>query len=250
MKMLARSLVFAAFAGATVVLCKSGPEMRNEGEAGVVLRLPERAGSLVGQKKEPDALEVKILPSDTQFAKMVYHTEGAAPAETDVVNATIVLSGADRNSIHRPEVCLVAQGWTLVNSRVLPITMNDGRTLRVRDLFIKKLITLPHSAGRREIRGHYIYWYVGTDVSTPDHRQRIWTALRDSIFRNLNHRWAYPSFMALVTEGFTPEETGQRPRNDEQTVAMLVQLIHELAPQFQKEFMTPNLLAKNHEHRP
>ena len=92
---------------------------------------------------------------------------------------------------------------------------------------------------REEIRGHYIYWYVGTDVSTPDHKRRIWITLRDSIFRNLNHRWAYPSVMALVTEGFTPDEIGQRTRNDEQTVAMLVQFIHDLAPQFQKEFMPP-----------
>jgi hypothetical protein len=244
MMMLVRSLVIAAFAATAVVLCKTGPEIRNEGEAGVVLHLPERVGSFIGEKKEPDPMELKILPSDTQFARMVYHTIGADAGHTDIVQTGIVLSGVDRNSIHRPEVCLVAQGWTLVNSRVIPVTMEDGRSLRVRDLQIKKTLTLPPGNEPREIRGHYVYWYVGTDVSTPDHTQRIWTALRDSIFRNLNHRWAYPSAMALVTEGFTPDEIGQRARNDEQTVAMLVQLIHDLVPQFQKDFMAPNLLAK------
>jgi len=239
MRMLARSLIFAVLVGATAVLCKTGPEIRNEGDAGVILNLPSRVASFVGEKGQPQALELKLLPSDTQFAKMVYHTLGADPAQNDMVQMSIVLSGADRNSIHRPEVCLVAQGWTLMGSRVIPVAMEDGRVLQVRDLYIRKPISLEGSAERREIRAHYVYWYVGTDVSTPDHAQRIWTSLRDSVFRNLNHRWAYPSVMALVTEGFTPEEIGQRTRNDEQTVAMLVQLIHDLVPQFQKEFMPP-----------
>lgn len=234
--MLTRSVIFAALLGATAVLCKTGPEIRNEDEAGVILNLPSRVGAFVGEKGQPDSLELKLLPSDTQFAKMVYHTLGAEPAKSDMVQMSIVLSGADRNSIHRPEVCLVAQGWTLVSSRVIPVTMDDGRVLQVRDLCIKKPVKL-EGAEQREFRGHYVYWYVGTDFSTPDHAQRIWTSLRDSIFHNLNHRWAYPSVMALVTEGFTPDEVGQRTRNDEQTVAMLVQLIHDLAPQFQKEFM-------------
>jgi hypothetical protein len=163
----------------------------------------------------------------------------------DVVNVSVVLSGAERRSIHRPEVCLQAQGWSILSSRVLPVPLEDGHTLRVRDLYMGKNLTLPGSSEPRPVRAHFVYWFVGTHVSTPDHMERTWITLRDNIFSGINHRWAYASVIAMVTEGFSPQEIGQRIRTDEETIALIRDLIRNLAPKFQKEYM-PSQVALHH----
>jgi len=207
------------------------------------MTLPTRIPGFVGQPGEPDAVEKERLPSDTEFAKMTYATPTDDAAQRDLVRCSIVLSGAERKSIHRPEVCLQGQGWSLESSRILEIDMGHGQKLPVKDLCIEKIIHIPSTQEERRLRAHYVYWFVGKDVSTPSHAERIWLTLWDNITRNVNHRWAYPSFMALVTDNFSPSEIGERKRSDEETVTMVEQLIQRLAPQFQKDLMSKEQLA-------
>jgi hypothetical protein len=54
------------------------------------------------------------------------------------------------------------------------------------------------------------------------------------VLRNVNHRWAYPSVMARVTDNLTPQQSGERRRNDEETVQMILSLIRSLAPHLQR----------------
>jgi hypothetical protein len=235
--MLIRSILFILLTGVTGWLCLGSPEISSGQASGVVLSLPRTAPGLVSESGEPDPVEIKLLPEDTEFAKAVYHTPTQDVSRLDLVNASIVLSGAERRSIHRPEVCLQGQGWTLLGSQILPVTLEGGKTLKVKDLYIEKAVALK-SGEKKMLRAHYIYWFVGTDVTTPSHVERIWLTLWDNISRNINHRWAYPSFMAIVTENFKPEDIGQRIRSNEQTVKLLTDLIKDVAPQFQKEFMS------------
>lgn len=235
--MLTRSIAFVLLTATTVWLCKASPEIRSSGETGVSMQLPTRVEHFVGTPGKPDPAEVAILPKDTEFAKMSYRREGAAPLRDDIAHVSIVLAGADRRSIHRPEVCLQGQGWTILASRVLPVNMEGGRNLRVKDLYLSKAVPSPDGTNTRIMRAHYLYWFAGAGVSTPEHGERTWITLRDNVLSGINHRWAYASVMGLVTEGFSPQETGQRNRSDEETEAMLQELIRELAPKFQKEFM-------------
>jgi hypothetical protein len=234
--MLTRAFILAVLAGITGMLCIFSPEIRGGGKAGVIMQLPTRLAGYASEAEAPEPIEKKLLPADTEFAKANYFTPTSDSSKRDVAHCTIVLSGAERKSIHRPEVCLQGQGWTLVDSRTLSVDIGNGRTLAVKDLDIKKIITL-NDGTKKPLRAHYIYWFVGADVTTPSHAERIWLTLWDNITRNINHRWAYPSMMALVTENFTPEEIGQRPRTNEQTVEMLLNFIKELAPKFQKSLM-------------
>lgn len=234
--MLPRGIIVLLLTGITIWFCMASPAIRSGGEAAVIMELPGRVADFVGEKELPDEVELQVLPKDTEFAKMVYQRGTANPAQRDVANVSIVLSGADRKSIHRPEVCLTAQGWKILSSDVKPVELGDGRELRVKDLYISKSV-MKEGAATREIRAHYIYWFAGTNVSTPDHVERTWITLRDNVLHGVNHRWAYPSVMGLVTEGFDPSESGQRTRTNEQTSEMLYELIRKLAPKFQKEYM-------------
>lgn len=232
---LGRSVVMIMLVVVALVGCYLSPEVRAGNEAGVVMSLPAGIGRFIGDVEPPDKIEKELLPADTQLVKMRYRTL-ASPEARDVANVTLVLAGAERRSIHRPEVCLDGQGWTLVESRVVPVEIFPGRILEVKDLLIERSWMF-RDGTRKPLRAHYVYWFVGTDVTTPQNTTRVWLSSWDNIIRNVNHRWAYPSVSAWVTENFDPGETGQRRRTSEETMEIITQLIRELTPRFQKAFM-------------
>ena len=237
------ALVVLAMVAGTVLVCWLSPPVQSGNEAGVVMELPMRMPPFVGQLEKASADETKMLPEDTQIAKMRYSTANAKADEGDVVDVSLVLAGAERRSIHRPEVCLPGQGWSIVGSEVIPVEISPGRSLRVRDLTIEKAA---HSSTGKDtrIRAHFVYWFIGTDISTPSHVERILKTTWDSIFRNINHRWAYASMMTMVTENLEPSQSHQRHRTDEQTRRLMSYLIQQLAPRIQKEYM-PRPVAKS-----
>ena len=234
--MLLRALIFVLLVAGTVRACPLSPTVQAGTSAGVLMQLPARLSGFVARAELPDADEKRLLPDDTEFAKATFSTDTSDPAQRDVIRCTVVLSGAERRSIHRPEVCLVGQGWTIMESRIIPLSCGDGHQISVKDLYIEKTITLK-SGERRPLRAHYVYWFVGADVTTPSHVERIWLTIRDNLVRNLNHRWAYPSLMAIVTDNFSPSESGERIRNSEETRTLVTDFIQKLVPQIQKEFM-------------
>ncbi|MDZ4286380.1 MAG: exosortase/archaeosortase family protein, partial [Prosthecobacter sp.] len=123
----------------TVLACRQSPEMRAGDEAGVVMQLPVGIGRFLGAPEEPSKNEREQLPADTEMVKMRYRTPALTPATLDAAHVTLVLSGAERRSIHRPEVCLDGQGWTLLDSKVIPVEIAPGKVLQVKDLFIERL---------------------------------------------------------------------------------------------------------------
>lgn len=226
--MIFRSLIVLVIAAAVAAACSFAPEPRAGDDCGVIMSLPERAGLFAGRPGEVSQKEKETLPPDTEIVRMEYHT-----ATNDAATASIILAGAERRSIHRPEVCLTGQGWTLLDAKTIPIEIERGEPMQVRDLLIEKPVTL-ESGEQRRIRAHYVYWFVGSEVTTPSHWTRMWLSTRDSIVRNVNHRWAYAAVMAVVTDGFKPGETKERARTADETLVLISALIHEIAPKFQK----------------
>lgn len=233
--MIRRSTIILLLSGATAWLCRSSPVARGGEDAGVLAELPLVAGGYVGEAQEQSDMEKKLLPADTTQIKRTYRTPGRRAEDRDVAHASLVIAGQDTRAIHRPEVCLPGQGWTITASRVLPVELPTGQQLYVRDLSLERLDQ--RSADRRVIKAHYIYWFVGKDVTTTSDAKRQWLSFSDSVFRQVNHRWAYPSVMAFVTQGMDPRQSGQRERTDAQTVGMLLDLVRTLAPKFQKNLM-------------
>ena len=232
---LLRSSITLIIAAITAALCTQLPPPTGSQDVGVVMQLPQRVGPLAGIPREPDKIEKERLPTDTSFAKMSYVTANSAPAERDIAQVSVVLAGAESRSIHRPEVCLTGQGWSIDGAKVIPVEISPGRTLFVKDLSISG--TFPSNDGKaRRQRAHYVYWFAGHGVTTPSHFERLWRSTWDAVLHNVNHRWAYAAVMAHVTENFDPEECGERRRTDEQTERLITFLIQNLVPQFQKDF--------------
>jgi hypothetical protein len=229
-----KAIVILLLTACTLTICRTAPTINASHSMGVTLNLPDKITGFSSVDGKPDKVELESLPTDTQFAKKTYYTENAADHERDIARVSIVLAGAQSRSIHRPEVCLVGQGWTIIDSKVIPISIGN-RVLQVKDLTIERLNKDPHSSDHH-IRAHYAYWLVGADVSTPSHLERMWLSTWDNVFRNINHRWAYPSITVMVTENLSSNVTHERQRTDEQTMNLITHLIQTLVPTFQKSF--------------
>ncbi|MFZ4774606.1 MAG: exosortase-associated EpsI family protein [Terrimicrobiaceae bacterium] len=218
-KFLLRCGIFLGLAVIVYFLCRQNPDAQINMESGVNLNLPEQVGSFTGKETEVSESEKVILPKDTQFAKMLYSSLGGAQ-----INCQVVLSGGEKRSIHRPETCLPAQGWTKKTSQVIPIKLDDGRTLEVMKLVISRPVEVQPGV-RKELTSLFLYWFVGKDITTPRHWYRILHTDWDRVVHGVSHRWAYVIVSAPVLEGFVPGA-----KNQEQTLESLKEFIGEIAP--------------------
>jgi Protein of unknown function (DUF3485) len=195
------------------------PMPTSSGGAGVVMDLPSTVDSFRGRDQETSEGERTVLPKDTEIIKKAYTNPSG-----EIVNAQIVLSGAEKRSIHRPELCLPAQGWTINGREYMPVKLADGRSLSVMcDTITRQVEVAPGVS--RPLTSLFCYWFVGDGVSTASHVRRVLLTSWDRIVHHKNHRWAYIAVSAPVLEGFMP---GGKNPND--TRAMISQFISRIAP--------------------
>ncbi|MCS7063085.1 MAG: EpsI family protein [Methylacidiphilales bacterium] len=206
----------------TVGLCLVGTTYEVSTKPGVIMYLPTRVLDFIGYEQEISEGERAILPPDTEFARKSYEN-----FEGDTIIASIILSGAEKRSIHRPEICLPAQGWQNTGSRRISIPLKSGRQLEVTALSIMRpLVVGPKQT--LNIRGYYLYWFVGDGMTTPSHFWRVFHTSWDKVFHNINHRWAYVIAYSIITQDLRPDG-----KNPEQTLSMLTDFVREIVPHFQ-----------------
>jgi hypothetical protein len=193
-------------------------------QAGVRTEFPQKAGEWVGQElrfcsnpghrkewliselqnpeicsecgSDLDTMTVAergLLPKDTVLVKSRYiHPSGRR------IQSSIVLSGKDRSSIHRPQVCLVGQGNEIVKSTTVEVPLDGREPL---DVMILDMICRFRVGDQTvEQSRYYAYWFVGKDRETASHIQRMIWMGTDRIFRNVAHRWAYISVSGMREE--------------------------------------------------
>ena len=131
------------------------------------------------------AVEWSLLPDDTAVIKKLYEQ----PDRASLV-ASIVLSGADRTSIHRPQICLVGGGQEIVATHTRRIVLPDGHVVRVTVLDL--LWRGQAKDGRTLSRERYFaYWFVGPHHETASHWVRMFWMGMERILGGVTHRWAY-----------------------------------------------------------
>ncbi|MFZ4484054.1 MAG: exosortase-associated EpsI family protein [Chthoniobacterales bacterium] len=222
-----RTVALVALAAATIMLCRKSTPPNITAESGVLMDLPTLVGEYWGTDDPISPSELALLPKDTQFAKKVYQDLSG-----DSLTTQIVLSGGEKRSIHRPEVCLPGQGWTIQSSEVIPITLANGHALEVMKLTLVREIELA-SGERRHLKSYFLYWFVGKDTSTPYHWVRLAKTNWDMVVQKIQHRWAYVIVSSPVMEGFKPGA-----KTDQQTLDMLENFIRQAVPKFQLSEMT------------
>jgi EpsI family protein len=189
---------------------------------GVSMDLPESIGQWTGTPGKISDEELKTLAADTTFARKIYSN-----AFGDHILVSIVLAGEDPdNSIHRPERCLPAQGWTILDSRTVRIPLPKDSLGTIDTTRLHNEQTFKDDQGQlHQVHNLNYYWFVGYQRLTASHIERALFDIHDRVFRGYNQRWAYVTVASNVTQGL--QRFG---RSEGETDKMLQSFVVDLVP--------------------
>ncbi len=152
-----------------------------------------------GREYPVSKVEKDNLPPDTGFSRKSYvnllHPE-------QEVKISIVLSGKDRSSIHRPELCLVGQGWTIKDNFAHNFSVPEMKG----GLLPTTVLRVEHSLTNVDdtevlIPVLFAYWFVGADTVVPTHGERLFQMARERLFGFNVNRWAYVFAQTICPDG-------------------------------------------------
>ncbi len=179
---------------ACLLVCSVTGQLPPISPSGVVMQFPLSVGSLQGINQEATAQETNGLTEGVKIERKLY-----VSSERQML-ATIVLSGPARRALHRPDICLPGQGWSIAGKIEVPVRLSDGREINV---MMMRLFRdhLNESGKLVRLRGLNLFWYQGYgEVQTADYYHHVFLTYFDSVFKNLNHRWALMSFFIPYSE--------------------------------------------------
>jgi len=175
------------------------------GKVGVVLaadgRDPVELPALLGREWAGAPVPVSeaehaILPPDTGYSKMRYTSARGAPA----VFVSIVLSGRDRTSIHRPELCLVGQGWTITGATRHRFSYPETDvTFPATILHVRR--ELQTARGAVAVPQLVAYWFVAGDEIVATQWQRMALDAWNRVAHRRVDRWAYVLMQTDAADG-------------------------------------------------
>lgn len=170
------------------------------------------------ERKQADIV-VKALPSDTSFGQMLYTADDGFQSL-----ANVVLMGTSRSSIHKPQVCLTAQGWSINDSSSHEDAIHVDEPVPY-DLPVMRLNAtreFQKDGKAIEAAGVYVYWFVDKDRYTASRATwNLWMA-HDIIFKGELDRWAYVAFFSVCAPG-----------QEDATFEQMKKLIAASVPDFQ-----------------
>jgi hypothetical protein len=228
-------VVAALIAGCAIFLAQMG-NRQHVGEPGVVIvaepildpdgkvagelsvKLPEMVRGYESNAEAVSHMELSWLPADTTYGKRLYTGEDGFHTQLSVV-----VMGTDRGSIHKPQICLVGQGWNITKTEVasVPILLPHAYELPVMKL--NTSIRTKTEAGQPvDYAGVYVYWFVADGQLTPHHGERMWWMARDMITKGVLQRWAYVAYFSVCLPG-----------QEEETFERMKDLIAATVPEFQ-----------------
>ncbi|NLF22783.1 MAG: exosortase/archaeosortase family protein [Lentisphaerae bacterium] len=144
-------------------------------ETGRPAACPDCGGAL----DEVSLGERTVLPADTGFLKGNYYD-----AYGRLYRVSVVINGASRQSIHRPELCLPAQGFSIERTRRIDLAATPSGRLPVTLVDLRRTV-----AGRNRTMGQ-VYFFVSAHHATASHVVRMLVSIRDRALFNRVTRWA------------------------------------------------------------
>jgi len=184
----------------------------------VKIDLPEHVLDFTSTNLPESAVELGFFPKDTSFVRRLYQDSDGHQMST-----TIVLMGADRTSIHKPDYCLPGQGWHIDSKNVVNVPVGGAKPyqLPVAKWLISANSQMPD--GRTVKRsGIYTFWFVTDGEQTPDFYGYLRRLTRNLVFTGVLERWAYVSCYSTC-----------EPGQEDAAFARMEKLISASVPEFQ-----------------
>lgn len=189
--------------------------------------LPPVVLNYTSEELPTDKIVLDFLPKDTSFGQRRYK----AP-DGNWLLMNVVLMGADRTSIHKPQFCLAGSGWDIDAEVSTQESIRIDRPVPY-DLPVMKLVTTKKGVldGKTiTARGVYVYWFVADGAYTAQHWQRMLWMAGNVLRTGVLQRWAYVSCFAICYPG-----------QEEATFQRMKQFIAASVPEFQ---LTPRAQDK------
>lgn len=162
-----------------------------------VLLPPELPGYKSEARPQSDIV-VNMLPQDTSYGQRIYTADDGFQTL-----ANVVLMGSSRGSIHKPQICLTAQGWAINDaaSRVDQVQLKKpfAYDLPVMHLVASRPVDV--NGQKATEQGVFVYWFVDADRYTPLHAQRMLWMAQDVLLKGELDRWAYITFFSVCAPG-------------------------------------------------
>jgi hypothetical protein len=195
---------------------------------GVVFELNRKVGDWLGKDQEILQKERDTLGKGTEFQRKYFTNDWLTRAPGYGVLVSMVLSGHDMsNSIHRPERCLDAQGWTQLGTESVNVQVLGKGGFPVTRLY-NRMRRKGADGVERAVDAYTYYWFIGEHEITASHWGRWYTDNRDRLLRGVNQRWAFVTVTGWIPQ--QPDEVKQaeaRKWTDETVRGFIA----ELAPQ-------------------
>jgi Protein of unknown function (DUF3485) len=174
----------------------------------------------IGRAVAVSALERAILPPDTGYSRELYVS---VRDRTHQVLVSIVLSGRDRSSIHRPELCLVGQGWTIRDRYDHAFTYPgaEGATFPATVLHVQHEAVLPDGQ-RVMVPSVVAYWFMTHDRVVATNWERMFWGVVDRLHHLRSPRWAYVLLQTDAGNG------------DPAALARMQAVLNQVLPDFQE----------------
>ena len=227
--LIAAALVLALIGAAAGILhhAKSGQRL---GEPGVKTRplpgsrnlevlLPDKLPGYKSEWVPQSPIVTNQLPPDTSFGQRLYTGDDGFQA---LIN--VVLMGGDRTSIHKPEICLVGQGWKFDEAATHPAVVPMARPLAY-DLPVMRVVaSIDTTENGQPVKRTcvYAYWFVDGNRFTARHNDWKWWMIRDFLTTGVLDRWAYVTFFSICSPG-----------QEEATFERMKKLMIAAVPEFQ-----------------
>lgn len=210
--------------GLTIVVLGRLDRLPVRSDAGIYLTedgaapvdLPAFVGTdWIGRRAEVTQVERDILPPDTGYSRRSYvalHQPGRQ------VFLSIVLSGRDRSSIHRPELCVAGQGWTITGRRAETFAFPGDDDVNLPATILR----IEHKAGDKKIPALLAYWFVSSNRVVATHWERMLLGAWDRLRYGRADRWAYVLLQTDARDG------------EEAALARMREVVAGTLPHFQK----------------
>jgi hypothetical protein len=182
------------------------------------VELPERVLEFTSTNMPEPEVVLGYLPKDTSYASRRYVAADGAWAMS-----TVILMGADRTSIHRPDYCLPGQGWQIRDKTEVKLNIAGAHPyeLPVMKWIVSNAYTAPDGS-KQNVSGIYVFWFATKDRATDSFPAMLKSMLVHQLTSGELQRWAYVSFFTVC-----------RPGQEDATFARVKPLITAAVPEFQ-----------------
>jgi len=167
------------------------------------------------------------LPEDTE-----YITRKFVSRESLLVDLTIVTSGKDKRSIHRPERCIPAQGYSIRDRQAITIKLPEGKRKRINVMMLRLVNTViePETKKRSYNKMIVFYWYASVEHITESNLRRLLYTAWDRMILGKNYHWSY----VLLTTHVIGDTSRSRTELEDKGVESLYSFMQQFFPKVER----------------